>query len=247
MQLSSNTVLVTGGASGIGLALAGRFVAAGSNVIVCGRRAERLAEAKELLPHVKTLVCDLSKASERSALAAWVVREHPRLNVLVNNAGIQRYPNLAQATDADWSETQEEIAINFEAPVHLSALFIPHLRQHARPAILNVTSGLSFAPLARAPIYSATKAALHSFTLSLRHQLKNTPIRVVELIPPAVDTDLGGPGLHSYGMKIEEFITAAMPRIEAGDLEVSYGFAAQASRGSRDELDAIFERMNQTR
>jgi uncharacterized oxidoreductase len=247
MQLSSNTVLVTGGASGIGLALAGRFVAAGSNVIVCGRRAEKLAEAKELLPHVKTLVCDLSKASERSALAAWVVREHPRLNVLVNNAGIQRYPNLAQATDADWSETQEEIAINFEAPVHLSALFIPHLRQQARPAILNVTSGLSFAPLARAPIYSATKAALHSFTLSLRHQLKNTPIRVVELIPPAVDTDLGGPGLHTYGMKIEEFITAAMPRIEAGDLEVSYGFAAQASRGSRDELDAMFERMNQTR
>jgi uncharacterized oxidoreductase len=81
----------------------------------------------------------------------------------------------------------------------------------------------------------------------LRHQLKNTPIRVVELIPPAVDTDLGGPGLHTYGMKIEEFITAAMPRIEAGDLEVSYGFAAQASRGSRDELDAMFERMNQTR
>jgi uncharacterized oxidoreductase len=222
-------------------------VSAGSNVIICGRRAEKLAEAKERLPHVKTLVCDLSKASERSALAAWVVREHPRLNVLVNNAGIQRYPNLAQATDADWSETQEEIAINFEAPVHLSALFIPHLRQQARPAILNVTSGLSFAPLARAPIYSATKAALHSFTLSLRHQLKNTPIRVVELIPPAVDTDLGGPGLHTYGMKIEEFITAAMPRIEAGDLEVSYGFAAQASRGSRDELDAMFERMNQTR
>jgi uncharacterized oxidoreductase len=155
MQLSSNTVLVTGGASGIGLALAGRFVAAGSNVIVCGRRAEKLAEAKELLPHVKTLVCDLSKASERSALAAWVVREHPRLNVLVNNAGIQRYPNLAQATDADWSETQEEIAINFEAPVHLSALFIPHLRQQARPAILNVTSGRSrgrqFTPPPRPP------------------------------------------------------------------------------------------------
>jgi uncharacterized oxidoreductase len=247
MQLSSNTVLVTGGASGIGLALAGRFVAAGSNVIVCGRRAEKLAEAKELLPHVKTLVCDLSKASERSALAAWVVREHPRLNVLVNNAGIQRYPNLAHATDADWPETQEEIAINFEAPVHLSALFIPHLRQQARPVILNVTSGLSFAPLAKAPIYSATKAAMHSFTLSLRHQLKDTPIRVVELIPPAVDTDLGGPGLHTYGVKIEEFITGAMPKLEAGDAEVAYGFAAQASRGSRGELDAMFERMNQAR
>jgi uncharacterized oxidoreductase len=247
MQLSSNTFLVTGGASGIGLALAERFVAAGSNVIICGRRAEKLAEAKERLPHVKTLVCDLSKASERSSLAAWVVREHPRLNVLVNNAGIQRYPQLAQVTDAGWPETQEEIAINFEAPVHLSALFIPHLRQQARPAIVNVTSGLSFTPLARAPIYCATKAAMHSFTLSLRHQLKDTPIRVVELIPPAVDTDLGGPGLHTFGVKIEEFMNAAMPRLEAGDLEVTYGFAAQASRGSRAELDAMFERMNQAR
>jgi uncharacterized oxidoreductase len=247
MQLSSNTVLVTGGASGIGLALAERFVSAGSNVIICGRRAEKLAEAKERLPHVKTLVCDLSKPSERSALATWVVREHPRMNVLINNAGIQRYPNLAHVSDSDWPETQEEIAINFEAPVHLSALFIPHLTQQARPTILNVTSGLSFAPLARSPIYSATKAAMHSFTLSLRHQLKDTPIRVVELIPPSVDTDLGGPGLHTFGVKVDEFITAAMSRIEAGDLEVSYGFAAQASRGSRAELDAMFERMNQAR
>ena len=236
---------MTGGASGIGLALAERFVAAGSDVIICGRRAEKLAEAKERLPHVKTLVCDLSKASERTALAARVVREHPRLNVLVNNAGIQRYPQLAQVTDADWPETQEEIAINFEAPVHLSALFIPHLRQQARPAIVNVTWALSFAPLARAPIYCATKAALHSFTLSLRHQLKNTPIRVVELIPPAVDTDLGGPGLHTFGVKLDEFITAAMPRIEAGDLEVSYGFAAASEpAGSRMSWMRMFERMN---
>jgi len=247
MQLSSNTVLVTGGASGIGFALAERFVAAGSNVIICGRRAEKLAEAKDRLPHVKTLVCDLSKASERSSLAAWVVREHPRLNVLINNAGIQRYPKLDQVTDADWPETEEEIAINFEAPVHLSALFIPHLKQQKSPVIVNVTSGLSFTPLAKAPVYCATKAAMHSFTLSLRHQLKDTPIRVVELIPPAVDTDLGGPGLHTFGVKLEEFIAAAMPRIEAGDQEVAYGFAAQSSRGSRGELDAMFEKMNQAR
>ena len=246
MQLSSNTVLVTGGASGIGLALAGRFAEAGSSVIICGRRADKLAEAKGHHPHINTLVCDLSKASERSRLFASVVREHPRVNVLVNNAGIQRYPKLAEFTDADWPSTEEEIAINFEAPVHLATLFIPHLTRQARPAIINVTSGLAFAPLARAPIYCATKAAMHSFTLTLRHQLKDTPIRVVELIPPAVDTDLGGPGLHTYGVKLEEFIAGAMPRIEAGDLEVAYGFAAQASRGSRADLDAMFERMNQT-
>jgi uncharacterized oxidoreductase len=245
MNLSSNTVLITGGASGIGLALVERFIAAGSDVIICGRRAEKLAEVKVRHPHIKTLVCDLSKASERSALFAWVVRDHPRLNVLVNNAGIQRYPTLASVTDADWPATQEEIAINFEAPVHLSTLFIPHLLKQHHPVIMNVTSGLSFVPIARAPIYCATKAALHSFTLTLRHQLAATPIRVVELIPPAVDTDLGGPGLHTFGVKLEEFMTAAMTRIEAGDLEVSYGFASQSSRGSRAELDAMFERMNQ--
>jgi len=247
MQLSSNTVLVTGGASGIGLALAERFAEAGSRVIICGRRAEKLAEAKARHPHMQTLVCDLARASERSRLFASVVREHPDLNVVVNNAGIQRYPKLSEFTDADWPSTAEEIAINFEAPVHLSALFIPHLMNQARPVILNVTSGLAFAPIARAPIYCATKAAMHSFTLTLRHQLKDTPIRVVELIPPAVDTDLGGPGLHTFGVKLDEFIAAAMPRIEAGDLEVAYGFAAQASRGSRSELDAMFERMNQAR
>lgn len=245
MQLSSNTVLVTGGASGIGLALGERFIAAGSDVIICGRRAAKLAEVKTRHPHVKTLVCDLSKASERSALFGWVVREHPRVNVLVNNAGIQRYPKLASVTDADWPATQEEIAVNFEAPVHLSTLFIPHLLTQHEPVILNVTSGLSFVPLTRAPVYCATKAAMHSFTVSLRHQLAATPIRVVELIPPAVDTDLGGSGLHTFGVKLDEFMNAAMPRIEAGDVEVSYGFASQSSRGTRAELDAMFERMNQ--
>jgi uncharacterized oxidoreductase len=244
MQLSSNTVLVTGGASGIGLALAGRFAEAGSRVVICGRRADRLAEAKARYPPFETLVCDLSKATERSRLFERIAREHPRVNVLVNNAGIQRYPKLAEITDADWPASQQEIAINFEAPVHLSTLFIPHLMRQPNPVILNVTSGLAFAPLAKAPIYCATKAAMHSFTMTLRQQLKDTPIRVVELIPPAVDTDLGGPGLHKFGVNLDEFINGAMPRIEAGDPEVAYGFAAQASSGSRADLDAMFVRMN---
>jgi len=244
VDLASNTVLITGGASGIGLGLAERFLAAGSDVIVCGRRAEKLQELKTRHPHVKTLVCDLSRAADRQMLFAWVTREHPGMNVLVNNAGIQRYPNLVAPSETDADGIAEEIAINFEAPVHLSMLFAPHLAAVRHPAIINVTSGLSFVPLARAPVYSATKAALHSFTLSLRHQLKNTPIRVIEILPPAVDTDLGGPGLHTFGVKLDAFLDHTMPKLAAGDLEISYGFATEAAHGSRADLQNIFERMN---
>jgi uncharacterized oxidoreductase len=167
------------------------------------------------------------------------------LNVLVNNAGIQFRAQLGQP--GEWRRIREEIAINFEAPVHLSMLFVPHLREQRHPAILNVTSGLGFAPMARVPVYSATKAAMHSFTMSLRHQLSDTQIRVVEIIPPAVDTDLGGPGLHTFGVPIAEFADAVMPRILAGDPEVAYGFAQQASQASRRELDEIVQQVNHPR
>ncbi|HYU33637.1 MAG TPA: SDR family NAD(P)-dependent oxidoreductase [Thermoanaerobaculia bacterium] len=245
MELAGNTVLVTGGASGIGLALAERFLRAGSEVIICGRREAKLREAQEAHPQLVTRVCDVAEEAERRALLEWVVETHPGFNVLVNNAGIQRYPQLVQPED--WALSRQEIAINIEAPFHLSTLFVPHLLKQQRPSILNVTSGLAFVPMARAPIYSATKAALHSFTLSLRHQLAGTPIEVIEIIPPAVNTDLGGPGLHTFGVPLDEFADAVVARLEAGDVEIPYGFAAQSSRASREELDEIFTRMNQTR
>lgn len=243
MELGSNTVLITGGASGIGLALAERFLRAGSRVIVCGRREEKLREAKEKHPELHVRVCDVADPSERVGLLEWATREFPCLNVLVNNAGIQL--RLALAEPGPWERAREEIAINFEAPVHLSTLFIPHLRRQQRAAIVNITSGLSFAPVARVPVYCATKAALHSFTLSLRHQLADTAIEVIEIIPPAVDTDLGGPGLHTFGVKVEDFLDAVLPRIEKGEREVAFGFAEQSSRASRAELDQLSARLNQ--
>jgi uncharacterized oxidoreductase len=245
MDPANNTVLVTGGASGIGFALAERFLAAGSEVILCGRREEKLREAQEKHPELKLRVCDVAAAADRVALFNWAVSEFPRLNVLVNNAGIQRRIQLDRPEE--WEDTESEIAINLEAPVHLSLLFIPHLLAQQRPAILNVTSGLSFVPMASAPIYSATKAALHSFTLSLRHQLAGTPIEVIEVIPPAVNTDLGGPGLHTFGVPVDEFADAVMAGLRKGDLEIAYGFAQQASRASREGLDEIFQRLNQPR
>jgi uncharacterized oxidoreductase len=243
MRLASNTVLVTGGASGIGLAIVERFLRADSTVLVCGRREERLRELADTHPGVATRVCNVADEAERVALIDWAATRFPALNVLVNNAGIQRFPVLADGED--WALTRNEVAINFDAPVHLSRLVLPHLLRQPHGAIVNITSGLSFAPLARAPIYSATKAALHSFTLSLRHQLAGSPVEVIEIIPPAVDTDLGGPGLHTFGVRVGEFADAVMRRIDQGETEVGYDFAERARHASRAELDEMFARMNQ--
>jgi len=243
MNLSHNTVLLTGGASGIGLALALRFMRAGSQVIICGRRADRLAEAQQLHPALITRVCDVADAAERVELVRWVTAEFPRLNVLVNNAGIQNRLQLAQGA-MDWEVTRQEIVINVEAPIHLATLLVPHLRQQTEPAIVNVTSGLSFAPAAFVPIYSATKAALHSFTLSLRHQLQATSIAVLEIVPPAVNTDLGGPGLHTFGVPVDAFADSVMARLAAGEQEVGYGTSEEVRLASRAELDERFRLMN---
>lgn len=248
MRVANNSVLVTGGSSGIGFAFAERFLRAGSEVLICARRPKKLGEAAEKLaqltgknPHV--LACDVGVENERVALFRWATAACPRLNVVVNNAGIQRRVDLTQMEG--WDQTRQEIAVNLEAPVHLSRLFIPYLRNQQCPAIINVTSGLAFAPLGNVPVYSATKAALHSFTLSLRHQLAATPIRVIEIIPPAVDTDLQAPGLHTFGASLDEFADAIFARLGTDDdLEIAYGSAENANSASPGELGAIFKRLN---
>ncbi len=241
MDPSSSTILVTGGASGIGYALAAGFLRAGSRVIICGRRDEKLREARAEHPELDIRACDLGREVERVALFDWAVETFPGVNVLVNNAGIQRRVRLDEPRD--WRGAAEEIAINFEAAVHLAMLFVPHLKRQTSPAIVNVTSGLAFSPLAGVPVYSATKAAMHSFTLSLRHQLAGA-VEVIEVAPPAVDTDLGGPGLHTFGVSVSEFADAVMEGIARGEPEITYGFSRKASRASRGELDEIFRGMN---
>jgi uncharacterized oxidoreductase len=245
MELSANTILITGGASGIGFALAERFLQAGSTVIICGRREDKLKEAQAKYPQLRARVCDVADPAERKALFDWVVREFPALNVLVNNAGIQQRVDFGQ--NPSWESLRSEIAVNLDAPIHLAALFLPHLLKQKNPAIVNVTSGLAFSPLANVPVYSATKAALRSFTLSLRHQLAGTPVSVVEIIPPAVDTDLGGAGLHKFGAPLKDFADDVFAQLKKGSAEAAYGFAAEASRASREQLDAIFQRMNAPR
>ena len=244
MKVTGNTILITGGASGIGLALAWRFYGRGNVVIVCGRREDALAGAKQKMPGIHTRVCDVANAGEREELIRWATSEFPDLNVLVNNAGIQRSIDLKK--EEPWSSTESEITINLEAPIHLSQLIYPHLKGRPNAVIANVTSGLSFVPLANVPVYCATKAALHSFTLSLRWQLRDSGVEVVEIIPPAVDTDLQAPGLHTFGVKVDEFADYVFDQLEAGKTEIAYGTALAGSHASRDELEKIFETMNRS-
>ncbi|PLT30596.1 SDR family oxidoreductase [Peribacillus deserti] len=243
MNWSGNTILITGGSSGIGLAFAERFLKRGNTVIVCGRSEEKLSQAKEKFPELHTRVCDVSVESDRVSLLEWVKSSYPEVNILVNNAGIQQRFNLLEQTK-DWSYYNQEIKANFEAPIHLTMLFLNHLAEKEKAGILNVTSGLAFTPMAIAPIYCATKAALHSFTISLRHQLSKTNIEVFEIAPPAVNTDLGGPGLHTFGEPLDEFADGIFEGLDSNQQEIGYGRSAKAMKMSREEIDQAVEQMN---
>lgn len=241
MNLSNNKILITGGASGIGLGLTERFVQESNTVIICGRREEVLQEVATKFPSVITRTCDLSIADERQALYQWVADEHPDLNVLVNNAGIQQWMSI---TDANFMErAKTEITVNIEAPLHLTSLFInlPSLT-----TVLNVTSGLAFTPLAKVPVYSATKAFFRSFTWSLRSLLATKNIEVIELIPPALNTDLGGKGIHDHAPPVSGFVDAVFEQLKQGKTEITYASSEIRANASADDLRKAFSLMNQS-
>ncbi|MFN8243068.1 MAG: SDR family NAD(P)-dependent oxidoreductase [Ferruginibacter sp.] len=242
MKITNQKILITGGATGIGLGLAGRFLEDNNTIIICGRRAEVLDAAREKFPGLITRVCDLSNAAEREALYTWIAEAHPDLGILINNAGIQQWMGI---DDRDFMERALlEMAINMEAPVHLCLLFSRLPGVHT---IMNVSSGLAFTPLTKTPVYSATKAFLHSFTLSLRYLLEPKNIRVIELIPPALNTDLGGKGLHDQAPPVSDFIEAVFNQLEAGKLTCTFGFSAAMAAAGPAELQQAFERMNPAR
>jgi uncharacterized oxidoreductase len=243
MRLDGNTILITGGASGIGFALARRFVSAGSTVIVCGRRKAQLAEAREECPGLHTLQCDVSVEKERVKLIERVVKEHPSFNMLINNAGVQRRPPPLLERQ-DWSEHYSELEINLAAPMHLTMLAIPALVKQPSAAIANVTSGLAFAPIAAMATYCATKAGMHSFTQSLRIQLSATSIQVFEIVPPAVNTDLGGKGLHNFGVPLEPYADDVMEKLAGSEQEFGYQFSDAARLASRAENEERLSQIN---
>lgn len=244
VKLYGNTILITGGSAGIGLAFAERFIETGNTVIVCGRRENTLQDANRKHPNLITYASDVKAESDRTALFHWVTANYPDINILVNNAGIQQRFHVLKANVLDnWKGYQQEIQINLEAPIHLSMLFAPFFAKKSDAAIVNVTSGLAFTPLAIAPVYSATKAAIHSFTMSLRHQLFDTGVEVIEIAPPAVNTDLGGAGLHTHGEPLDAFADGIFQSLREGKKEIGYGSSVNRLRMSRDEIDRYAEAM----
>ncbi len=239
MNISNNKILITGGATGIGLGLAERFIQEGNTVIICGRRGSALKEAAGKFPSLIIKQADLSTAEGREELYKWISKEHNDLDVLINNAGIQQWMAV---TDPDFFQrAKEEIAINIEAPLHLTSLFI---NLASLNTVINVTSGLSFVPLTKTPVYSGTKAFFHSFTLSLRYLLKAKHIEVIELIPPALNTDLGGKGLHDSAPPVSGFIDSIFAQLKNGKDELTYGFSEMMVKAGPEEQKQAFARMN---
>jgi uncharacterized oxidoreductase len=242
MNTSGNTILITGGTSGIGLAFAEQILQEGNTVIICGRRKERLKEIKGKHPAIITRQCDITSETQREELAAWAIQNFPALNILMNNAGVQLAFNFTEPVDL--ARVRAEIETNLIAPIHLSSLFVSHLKTQQSPAIINISSGLAFVPIAFMPVYCATKAAIHSFTLSLRHQLKGS-VKVYEIAPPSTDTELGHERRTDKtqthgGIPISQFLAEAMEGIKNDIPEI----AVADAKGLRTKREELFEVIN---
>jgi len=249
MRITGNTILITGGATGIGFALAKAFVESGNEVVICGRKEHKLIEAKNKLGKIHMKVCDVAKEMGRLELFDWTTTHFKKLNILVNNAGIQREVDFKKGVKGLSEESESEIEINLVAPIHLSALFIPHLMKQPEAAIVNVSSGLGFIPLAVVPVYCATKAGLHSFSITLRHQLRDTGIRVYELIPPMVDTELDQGTRdrreqENRGIPPEDVASAALKGIKNDEFEMPIGLAQKLWQGARSDPEKVFNMIN---
>ncbi|MBO4359774.1 MAG: SDR family NAD(P)-dependent oxidoreductase [Eubacteriaceae bacterium] len=229
-------VLITGGTSGIGLALAKRYLADGAKVIIVGRSAEKLGNTLRENPGLIPILSDVSREEDRTALFETVVRDYPDVNILINNAGIQQRLDLM---DMDWEVWNKEIETNFAAPVHLCGLFAPFLKDKKDPLIVNVSSGLGFRPFPHVPVYCATKAGLHAFTYALREQMGRHGIKVIEIIPPSVNTNLGGPGVHSQATDVDEFTDSVYAELRQGREEIGYGFTSRFVGRTKAQMESM--------
>ncbi|OZI60605.1 SDR family oxidoreductase [Bordetella genomosp. 11] len=211
MQTTGNTILITGGGTGIGQGLARALHQAGNRVIIAGRRQGPLDEVAAANPGIATATVDVADAGDIARFAADIVKQHPALNVVINNAGIMKPENWT-ANDIDLSVAEATIQTNLLAPLRLTAALLPTLKKQPQATVITVSSGLAFLPLAATPTYSATKAAIHSFSESLRYQLRDTSVRVMELAPPYVQTTLLGDhqATDPNAMPLRDFIDEVM-------------------------------------
>src|SRR5271156_6128263 len=209
MQMSGNTILITGGGSGIGRGLAEAFHALGNQVVIAGRRRKQLDETVAASPGMKAAVLDIEKGEAIRSFAEQIKRDYPALNVVIQNAGIMK-PEPMEIGAVEDAEAM--VATNLLGPIRLTGALLPLLLKQPRAAIMTVTSGLGFVPLAMTPTYCATKAAIHSYTQSLRYQLRDTSVQILELIPPYVQTELMGPRQASdpNAMPLKDYIAESM-------------------------------------
>lgn len=220
MKMSGNTLLITGGGTGIGKAMAEAFHALGNKVIIAGRRAEVLASVIADNPGMEFRTVDMADASSITAFSRDLVESFPELNAVINNAGIMKPESIAGAPDY-LATAEETIAINLLGPIRLTAALLPHLMTKPDAAVLTVSSGLAFVPLSFTPTYSATKAAIHSYSQSIRQQLTGTGVSVIEIAPPYVQTELMGAdqAVDPRAMPLADFIREVMEILGSGNVE----------------------------
>jgi uncharacterized oxidoreductase len=256
MKMQSNTIFITGGGSGIGRALAESFHKLGNRIIIAGRREEMLKKTCEANPGMNYILMDVTNAASIQAGAAEVTSRFPRLNCVINNAGIQREHDFTHGEAVSDEVVEQEIDTNLLGLIRVSAALQPHLQKMGDATLINVSSGLGFVPLARFPVYCATKAAVHSFCLSIRRQLRDSGVKVIEIVPPYVATDLGHtlrrgpmgtppPGSTPTPMPLEEYIVALMEELADGAEEAAVGAAKRLlSASSGEAVRNIFAGMN---
>ena len=246
MNLTGNTILITGGGSGIGRGLAEALHTLGNQVIIAGRRQSALEETIAANPGMKSLPLDIESPAAIRAFAARLTEDFPSLNVLINNAGIMRAEKLLDR-QPDLTDAEAMVTTNLLGPIRLTAALLPHLQMQPHATIVNVSSGLAFVPLVFTPTYCATKAAIHSYTQSLRYQLRATHIEVLELIPPYVATDLMSGASDPRAMPLDKFIAEVMEILTAQPtppeicVENVKGLRFAAETG---KYDTIFQGLN---
>jgi len=239
-------VLVTGASSGIGAGMAARFHARGARVVISGRNRARLESVAAARPGMVVVVLDVADADSVTRGMAEVAAHVPHLTTLLNNAGIQRMLDFSTADPPGPSDIEPEIATNFTGLVNVTAAALPLLRRAPRSRVVHVGSGLGFVPFAKAPVYSATKAAVHSFTLSLRRQLAGSTVQVVEIIPPVVDTPLHRdmPSTPPMAMPLDTFVDRAMRGLDGGKDEIAIGLGRVSQVGARLAPKRLFSLIN---
>jgi uncharacterized oxidoreductase len=218
MKLSGNTIFITGGTSGIGRALAEELHKLNNQVIISGRRKALLDEVTAANPGMKAVELDIENPDSIKAVGARLIADFPSLNVLVNNAGVMHIDDVSAPVDDQMMQTT--ITTNLMGPIRLTGALLEHLKQQPSSTIINVSSVLGFVPLALSAVYSSTKAALHSYTMSLRWKLKGTPVRVLELSPPWVQTDLLDSKEEPRAMPLADFISETIAALGADTDEV---------------------------